>query len=295
MTRPATLLIISIAFVATLLSTSPVSGAQLIVNGGFETCDGTGWTASSPAAAYVPWTASNGPHGGGFNPPFTVSPFQGTCNVWNGVAVLGAGGGTHTLFQQVTLPAGSFAQLAWADRFQSNLADFCGGGNPVCGTHTYRVDITNTSNVVLQNLHLQSNGPGSNLDTNWQSRSANVSAFAGQTIRVRFSSIATVGSDGPGQLDIDAVSLNTATSSQVTLGGRVLSSAGQGLRNAVVTLHDLQGTPRVITTSSFGYFSFDGVEAGRSYVLTVSSKRFTFAPTTISLADEIVDLELVGN
>lgn len=71
------------------------------------------------------------------------------------------------------------------------------------------------------------------------------------------------------------------TATTVVIGGRILAPNGAGLRNALVTLTggNLQ-RPFMTATGSFGYFTFDGLEAGQAYVITVLSKRYGFAAAT---------------
>lgn len=64
------------------------------------------------------------------------------------------------------------------------------------------------------------------------------------------------------------------TSANVAVSGSVKTANGSGIRNAVVTLTDLNGNVRRAQTGSFGYYKFDNVEAGQTYVISVSAKRF---------------------
>jgi hypothetical protein len=86
----------------------------------------------------------------------------------------------------------------------------------------------------------------------------------------------------------------TPTAAGVTVSGRVTSASGQGIRNATVVLTDAAGNRRTATTGSFGFYSFEGVEAGATYVVGVTSKRFRFTPRTISVADSLADVDFVG-
>ena len=86
----------------------------------------------------------------------------------------------------------------------------------------------------------------------------------------------------------------TPSAATVAVSGSVLTSDGRGIRNAVVRMTDQNGTSRIALTSSFGYFQFDDVEAGRNYVITVSSKRFQFAPQVVSVQDELANIEFVA-
>ncbi len=84
------------------------------------------------------------------------------------------------------------------------------------------------------------------------------------------------------------------TTPSVTVGGRVLTPTGLILRNAVVILTDSQNVRRTATTSSFGIYSFDNVIVGETYVLSVASKRFRFAPQISQFSANVSNFDLVG-
>ena len=89
----------------------------------------------------------------------------------------------------------------------------------------------------------------------------------------------------------------TPTAALVTIGGRVITSNGQGIRNAVVTLTDAGGAIRSVRTANFGYFSFEDVRVGETYILTISSKRFVFVNPTrvLNVTEEISDLDFISS
>ncbi|HQZ94795.1 MAG TPA: carboxypeptidase-like regulatory domain-containing protein [Pyrinomonadaceae bacterium] len=70
--------------------------------------------------------------------------------------------------------------------------------------------------------------------------------------------------------------------------------AGIGIRNARVTMIGPGGTRRTATTSSFGVYSFQNVTRGFTYTITVSSKRYRFAPNIIVADDTRTDVDFVG-
>lgn len=83
----------------------------------------------------------------------------------------------------------------------------------------------------------------------------------------------------------------------VAVSGRVTQSSGIGLRNVRVTLNGGPlTTPRIAITSSLGYFTFDDVEVGETYVISVSSKQYGFGQPTqiISVVDNVTDLTFVS-
>jgi len=88
------------------------------------------------------------------------------------------------------------------------------------------------------------------------------------------------------------------TAAQASISGRVLTSGGQGIRNAkVVITGNSLSQPIITTTGSFGYFNFEGLQTGETYVVTVWSKRYTFsAPSqVVSLVDNVVDMDFIAD
>lgn len=87
----------------------------------------------------------------------------------------------------------------------------------------------------------------------------------------------------------------TAAASQISISGRVLTPEGLGLRNARVVITNSQGVVRTATTSSFGTFVAEGIASNETYVMTVSSKRYRFAPKQISVgAVNVSNLDFIG-
>ena len=88
------------------------------------------------------------------------------------------------------------------------------------------------------------------------------------------------------------------TAAGVSMSGRVTTSGGAGIRNARVTVSgNGLPEPRVVTTGSFGYFSFEGLTAGETYVVTVNSQRYTFAVPSrvITLVDNLTDVDFTAD
>ncbi len=83
------------------------------------------------------------------------------------------------------------------------------------------------------------------------------------------------------------------TAANVAVSGRVFSPDGSGLRNASVSITDSHGNVRRVTTGSFGYFRFDEIVAGESYVVAVTSKRYVFSPRIVNPTDELTDVDFI--
>ena len=82
------------------------------------------------------------------------------------------------------------------------------------------------------------------------------------------------------------------TAAGVSICGMVFTADGRGLNGAVITLTGNNGEYRMARTSSFGYYAFAEVAAGETYVIAISSKRYTFTPQVIFAADDIAGLNL---
>jgi len=79
-----------------------------------------------------------------------------------------------------------------------------------------------------------------------------------------------------------------------SISGRVTTPTGLGLRNGVVSITNSQGVMRTATTSSFGLYSFTDIPAGRTYSISVSSRRYRFAPRSITADGNLANIDFVG-
>ena len=86
------------------------------------------------------------------------------------------------------------------------------------------------------------------------------------------------------------------TAAAVSITSRVTTANGQGIRSARLILTSPDGARRTAITSTFGYYAFDGVEVGHTYVLEIASKRYAFQnPTRVfSLQDHVTDMDFAA-
>ncbi len=87
------------------------------------------------------------------------------------------------------------------------------------------------------------------------------------------------------------------TAAGASISGRVFTANGNGIRNAIVTIDGGNLTsPQYVRTGAFGYFTFEDLQVGETYILTINSKRYVFANPTrvVSLTDDIVDFDFVA-
>ena len=85
-----------------------------------------------------------------------------------------------------------------------------------------------------------------------------------------------------------------AVSSMVSVNGQVQTVDGAGIRNVTVTIKDGNGFSQSAVSSAFGFYSFQNVPVGGSYTLTVTSRKFRFALTQISVSAQVDNLILYG-
>ncbi len=83
-------------------------------------------------------------------------------------------------------------------------------------------------------------------------------------------------------------------SAPISISGRVTTPSGLPVRNTTVILTDTSGVQTFATTSSFGIYSFSNVPGGAMYALAVQSKRYRFAPRTLTATVDLADLDFVG-
>lgn len=79
----------------------------------------------------------------------------------------------------------------------------------------------------------------------------------------------------------------TPTAAGVTVSGRVTTPDGYGIGGVRIILTGPDGVLHSTMTSTFGYYAFSGLTAGFTYILEVSSRRYTFAnPTLVVFLNE---------
>ncbi|MFM9903957.1 MAG: pre-peptidase C-terminal domain-containing protein [Pyrinomonadaceae bacterium] len=129
----------------------------------------------------------------------------------------------------------------------------------------------------------------------WGNYRANISDFANKTVQLTFhvDTDSTINFAG---VAIDDVSVRNTppTAAGVSVSGRVLTADGRGVRNARVTILDRRGIARNVATGPFGYYRFDNVDTGQSYVVSVVSRRFNFESQVIQVNDNLADLDFIA-
>ncbi|HLA94391.1 MAG TPA: carboxypeptidase-like regulatory domain-containing protein, partial [Pyrinomonadaceae bacterium] len=69
---------------------------------------------------------------------------------------------------------------------------------------------------------------------------------------------------------------------------------GRGIAQAQVIAISSNGEKRAVRSNSFGNFEIGQLQMGESYTLAASAKGFNFAPLTIGLTDNAVNVNIIA-
>ena len=89
--------------------------------------------------------------------------------------------------------------------------------------------------------------------------------------------------------------ISAPTAAAVSISGRVISSDGSGISNAVVMMTDQNGVIRTAKSSSFGYYRFEDVEVGQTFTFNISHRRYQFSPIVASVNNELFEFNFASN
>jgi hypothetical protein len=103
--------------------------------------------------------------------------------------------------------------------------------------------------------------------------------------------------DGVAGLQSYNLQIVSPTAAGVSVSGRVFTADGRGISGAIVTMTDAGGSIRATRANAFGFYSFQAVQSGETYVFSVSAKQFLFsqASQVRSIDDETVDLNFIAD
>jgi subtilisin-like proprotein convertase family protein len=129
----------------------------------------------------------------------------------------------------------------------------------------------------------------------WGRYSADISDFAGKNVQVQFhlDSDTSVVLSGWAIDDVQLYHVGVVAAN-VGVGGRVVDSKGNAISRAYVTLTGADGVARTARTNTFGYYRFDNIEVGDSYILEATAKGYAFAPRVVTVQDEVADADIIA-
>lgn len=83
----------------------------------------------------------------------------------------------------------------------------------------------------------------------------------------------------------------TPTAANVSVSGRVLSADGKAIARASVLVSDSSGQIRSVQTNSFGYYRFEDIRVGETYIFNVRARSHTFATQVVTINEELSNLD----
>jgi hypothetical protein len=190
--------ILLVAGVATALLAGPAA-ATTIANPSFETGDFTGWVTQDLGVPFFPLQVGGAGVDVGFG-FFTSAPTDGAFAALHGFD--GGGPGTIRIGQDITLSGGENI-ISFDYRAAWNLINFCSG----CANRLFDVNVEvagGGANLFNQNF-LTAVAGTSVLDTGNLAGSVNLSAFAGQTVRLSFDFFIPESFTGPAFFQLDNI------------------------------------------------------------------------------------------
>jgi hypothetical protein len=89
---------------------------------------------------------------------------------------------------------------------------------------------------------------------------------------------------------------SSPTAASVNVSGRVLTQTGRGIRNIIITMSDSGGAIRTTQTTAFGYYQFNDVQSGETYIITARGKHYSFTQNSkvMNINDETTNVDFIA-
>jgi hypothetical protein len=272
------------------------TGSNLIVNGDAEAdqsalgngsdFDVSGWSPETGLFTVVKYNTSGG---------YPTSSDPGPAN--RGNFFFSGGDAASSSGAQTIDVTGCTAEID-AGNLGFNLSGFLGGFSSQNDQAQLSVTFRDGANASLGTATI---GPVLASDrgdaTGLLSRMTNATVPIGtRTVDVVLSMTRTSGTANDGYADNLSFVLVARTAASVTVGGRIMTTKGKGIENVVVSLTDPEGNVRTTNSTEFGYYRFDDVMVGETYVLSVRGKGYSFSQPSqvMNINEEINDINFIG-
>jgi hypothetical protein len=102
--------------------------------------------------------------------------------------------------------------------------------------------------------------------------------------------------NGTATVDIGAFEVQAPTASGVSVSGRVVEPNSKcsrtlvGIARAVVYITNEIGELRTAKTNAGGYYRFEGVASGKTYIFSVYAKHHQFNSQVVTITEDLDDL-----
>ncbi len=246
----------------------------------------------------------------GPSPSFTDAPLESNCTVCHTTNPVNTGSGMlqitgipamHSPGQEIEITVTATKEDAVIYGFQLTAVD-ANGNTP--GTFALPAEtvprtqvVSNTFDEITRQYaqHTIDGLTGSAFGSNSWTFKWTAPMAAGGPVNFYAAANAADGDGSPsGDFIYTASVVTQAETASISVSGRVFTSDGRGLRNAIVRLTDPHGIVRSVLTSSLGYYSFSDVASAQTYSLTVASKRYRFQPKSITPSQDLTEVDFIG-
>lgn len=123
----------------------------------------------------------------------------------------------------------------------------------------------------------------------------NIAIPNGSEIMLRWSDIDDSGFDHGLAIDDVVVTLVAPVVQNVTISGRALTADGQGIGSVTIRLSGgLLTEPMQARTNPFGYYRFEDVPAGSTYLVEAFAKSYSFNTRMVNVKTHVTDLDFVA-
>ncbi|MCI5179658.1 MAG: hypothetical protein D3911_10160 [Candidatus Electrothrix sp. AW3_4] len=239
-----------------------------IDNGGFETGDFTGWEfGDNGIEGLDPWQVCPSFSCGFFiNPADGMpnnNPVEGAFEALNGFD--GEAGYEAYLYQDIEVPAEG-GQISLYDRIQ-----YDGYGIPSTLPRIYEIQVRDLNNNILEVLfHKEIMLDGqSETDLGWQQRILDISAYAGEMIRVFIQLSVPESFTGPAQIEFDNFQLTAGPAPDSDISG-CIRLKGQPLAERPLVLWQEGEEAQTAETDLSGCYEFKNVASGKQFILMMN-------------------------
>ena len=235
-----------------------------------------------------------------------VTGLPGSAVLRSATIVLAGDDNIGSLDAEVRSPTGSPSFLLFSRTGAVTNTD-CGDTTDAAGTYVFADSVLGnwwTTAAALSGTDIMPGGdyfpsfPGGASPTGGNPNNTMSATFSGVTNGTWNVCVRDWGNNGNARLQLARlIFVDPATAAAVSISGRIMTAGGTGIGNAVVSLSGGDLTEPLITrTSSFGYYRFENVPAGGTYIVTVSAKRYTFNnPSQVfNVQDNIADANFVA-
>lgn len=112
----------------------------------------------------------------------------------------------------------------------------------------------------------------------------------GATFWIRWIDPDASGADDGLAVDDFSLTPQVTTAAGVSVSGRVYSGKS-GIPQALVSITDSTGNVRTARANSLGYYQFENIPVGESYVFSVFAKGYEFAPQVFTINEAVENLD----